>query len=228
MQDEGSLSVSGPRALTHSMSSTIQLPEDQLIELLLELKASNTLLLLNKNHSLTVAENNPRPGKRNPQCSTSDCICSGRPHGQDRHYRYPNISGLVHARFPNMFLILLHIQQTLASFAPRQNGMQAPSTTAVPPHLQAQSSRTGTPQFPTPPPGAYGMSAPVPRAGPPGYPSSYASGPGATSVPMGHYNAPPAPQATNQNIPAALAAIPENQRVSNSLGVCDNNTEHCE
>jgi hypothetical protein len=85
------------------MSSTIQLPEDQLIELLLELKASNTLLLLTKNHSLTVAENNPRPGKRNPQCSTSDCICSGRPHGQDRHYRYPNISGLVHARFPNLF-----------------------------------------------------------------------------------------------------------------------------
>ena len=45
---------------------------------------------------------------------------------------------------------------------------------------------------------------------------------------MGHYNAPPAPQATNQNIPAALAAIPENQRVSNSLGVWDNNTEQCE
>jgi hypothetical protein len=89
--------------LTGTMSSTIQLPEDQLIELLLELKASNTLLLLTKHHSLTVAENNSRPGKRNPQCSTSDCICSGRPHGQDRHHRYPNISGLVHARFLSLF-----------------------------------------------------------------------------------------------------------------------------
>lgn len=120
------------------------------------------------------------------------------------------------------------MQQTLASFAPRQNGMQAPSAAAVPPHLQAHSSRTGTPQFPTPPPGPYGMGAP--RAGPPGYPSSYASGSGGTPVSMGQYNAPPAPapQATNQNIPAALAAIPENQRVSNSLSLCDNNTEHRE
>jgi cleavage stimulation factor subunit 2 len=127
--------------------------------------------------------------------------------------------------FLTCFLILL-MQQTLASFAPRQNGMQAPPTAAVPPHLQAQSSRTGTPQFSTPPPGAFGMGAP--RAGPPGYPSSYASGSGGTPVSIGHYNAPPAPQATNQNIPAALAAIPENQRVSNSLGVWDNNTEQCE
>jgi hypothetical protein len=85
------------------MSSTIQLPEDQLIELLLELKASNSLLLLTENHSLTVAENNSRPGKRNSQCSTSNCICSGRPHGQDRHRRYPYISGLVHARFLSLF-----------------------------------------------------------------------------------------------------------------------------
>jgi hypothetical protein len=222
-QDEG---VSGPRALTHSMSSTIQLPEDQLIELLLELKASNALFLLTTNYGLTVAENNSRPGKRNPQCSTSDCICSGRPHGQDRHHRYPNISGLVRARKQACFLIHLPMQQTLASFAPRQNGMQAPSTAAIPPHLQAQSSRTGTPQFPTPPPGAYGMGAP--RAGPSGYPSSYASGSGGTSVSMGHYNAPPVPQATNQNIPAALAAIPENQRVSNSLGVWDNDAEQYE
>ena len=124
------------------------------------------------------------------------------------------------------FLSLLLMQQTLASFAPRQNGMQAPSSVAaVPPHLQAQSSRTGTPQFPTPPPGAYGG---APRTGPPGYPSSYASGSGGTSVSMGHYNAPPAPQATNQSIPAALATIPESQRVSNNLGVWDNNTEQCE
>ena len=85
------------------MSSSIQLPEDQLIELLLELKASDTLLPLNKNYSSTVAENDSRPGKRNPQCSTSDCICSGCPHGQDRHHRYPNISGLVHTRFLSMF-----------------------------------------------------------------------------------------------------------------------------
>jgi hypothetical protein len=85
------------------MSSTIQLPEDQLIELLLELKASNALLLLTKILGLTIAENNSRPGKRNPQCSTSDCICSGRPHGQDRHHRYPNISGLVQARFLSMY-----------------------------------------------------------------------------------------------------------------------------
>ena len=89
--------------VTGTMSSTVQLPEDQLIELLLELKASNGLFLLNETHSLTVAENNSRPSKRNPQCSTSDCICSGRPHGQDRHHRYPNISGLVHARFLSLF-----------------------------------------------------------------------------------------------------------------------------
>ncbi len=94
--------------------------------------------------------------------------------------------------------------------------MQAPSAAAaaaaaVLPRLQAQSSRTGTPQFPTPPPGAYGMSAP--RVGPPGYPSSYAGGSGGTPVPMGQYNATPPSQTTNQNIPAALAAIPENQRV---------------
>ena len=85
------------------MSSTIQLPEDQLIELLLELKASNALLLLTNDDSLTVAENNSRPGKRDPQCSASDCICSSRPHGQDRHHRYPNISGLGHARFSSLF-----------------------------------------------------------------------------------------------------------------------------
>jgi hypothetical protein len=89
--------------VTGTMSSTIQLPEDQLIELLLELKASNALLLPTKNHSLTVAENNSRPGKRNPQCSTSDCIRSGRPHGQNRHHRYPNISGFVHAHFLSLF-----------------------------------------------------------------------------------------------------------------------------
>ena len=58
----------------------------------------------------------------------------------------------------------------------------------------------------------------APRAGPTGYPSSYAAGSAAgTSVPVGHYNVPPAPQTMNQNIPAALAAIPENQRVSQSL-----------
>ena len=56
-----------------------------------------------KGHSLMVAENNSRPGKRNPQCSTSDCICSGRPHGQDRHHRYPNISGLVYTHFLSLF-----------------------------------------------------------------------------------------------------------------------------
>ena len=205
------------------MSSTIQLPEDQLIELLQELKVNNTLSLQTKSHSLTVAEKNSRPGKRNPQCPTSDCICSRRPHGQDRHHRHPNISGLVHARFLSLYSNSSSMQQTLASFAPRQNGMQTQSTPAVPPHIQAQSSRSGTPQFPTPPPGAYGMGAP--RAGPPGYPSSYASGSGGTSVSMGHYNAPPAPQATNQNIPAALAAIPENQRVSDSSDVWDNNAE---
>lgn len=57
------------------------------------------------------------------------------------------------------------------------------------------------------------------RAGPAGYPSSYAAGSAAgTSAPVGHYNVPPpAPQTMNQNIPAALAAIPESQRVSYSL-----------
>ncbi|KAI0286844.1 hypothetical protein BGY98DRAFT_1086831 [Russula aff. rugulosa BPL654] len=171
------------------MSSTIQLPEDQLIELLLELKRTT-----------------PDQAKG---------ILNAQP-----QIAYALVALMVKIGIIDIPIFQVSFTpQTLASFAPRQNGMQAPSTTAVPPHLLAQSSRTGTPQFPTPPPGAYGMSAPVPRAGPPGYPSSYASGPGATSVSMGHYNAPPAPQATNQNIPAALAAIPENQRVSNSLVV---------
>ncbi|KAN0121616.1 hypothetical protein V8E52_003512 [Russula decolorans] len=157
------------------MSSTIQLPEGQLIELLLELKRTTP---------------DQAKGILNAQ---------------------PQIAYALVALMVKIGIIDIPIfQQTLASFAPRQNGMQTQPTAAVPPHIQAQSSRSGTPQFPTPPPGAYGMGAP--RAGPPGYPSSYASGSGGTSVSMGHYNAPPAPQVTNQNIPAALAAIPENQR----------------
>jgi len=157
------------------MSSTIQLPEDQLIELLLELKRTT-----------------PDQAK---------AILNSQ----------PQIAYALVALMVKIGIIDIPIfQQTLATFAPRQNGLQAPSATAVPPHLPAQSSRTGTPQFATPPPGVYGMGAP--RAGPTGYPSSYAAGSGGTPVPVGHYNAPPVPQTTNPNIPAALAAIPENQR----------------
>jgi cleavage stimulation factor subunit 2 len=93
--------------------------------------------------------------------------------------------------------------------------MQAPSVSAVPPHLQAHNSRSGTPQFSTPPPAGYPVG--VPRTGPGGYPPSFVGGSGAPSVPVGHYNAPPPPQTTNQTISAALAAMPENQRVSSQF-----------
>jgi hypothetical protein len=105
-------------------------------------------------------------------------------------------------------------QQTLATFAPQQNGVQTPSLSAVPTHLQSQSSRSGTPQFSTPPPGAFPIGAP--RSGPAasGYPPQYIAGSGGHQLPTGHYSTPQPQQTASQPIPAALAAIPENQRVS--------------
>jgi hypothetical protein len=168
------------------------------------------------NYNSVPAENYPGPGKGNPQLPTTDCLCLGRPHGQDWHHRYPNISGLIHTPYtPPMSEFCF--QQTLATFAPQQNGLQPPSMSAVPPHFQAHSSRSGTPQFVTPPPTGYPIGAP--RTGPGGYPPSYVGGTGATSVPGGPYSAPPPPQTTNQTISAALAAIPENQRVSSQFDV---------
>jgi hypothetical protein len=165
------------------------------------------------NNNSVVAEIYSRPGKGNPHLPATDCICLSRSHGQDWHHPYPNISGLVRPSFAFTLCLTLLFQQTLATFAPQQNGMQqAPSTSAVPPHLQPHNSRSGTPQFSTPPPASYPIGAP--RTGPGAYPPSYAGGPGVTSVPVGHYNAPPPPQTTNQTISAALAAIPENQRVN--------------
>jgi len=157
------------------MSSTIQLPEDKLIELLLELKRTT-----------------PDQAK---------AILNSQ----------PQIAYALVALMVKIGIIDIPIfQQTLATFAPQQNGLQAPSMSAVPPHLQAHSSRSGTPQFTTPPPAGYPIGAP--RPGPSGYPPSYSGPPGVASVPVGHYNAPPHPQAANQNVAAALAAIPENQR----------------
>jgi len=161
-------------ASTSTMSSsTIQLPEDQLIELLLELKRTS-----------------PDQAK---------AILNSQ----------PQIAYALVALMVKIGIIDIPIfQQTLATFAPQQNGLQA---SAVPPHLQAQSSRSGTPQFATPPPGVYAAGAP--RTGPGGYPPSYVAGSGGPA-PVSHYNTPPPPppQTTNPTIPAALAAIPENQR----------------
>jgi hypothetical protein len=167
------------------------------------------------NNRSVVAENHSRSGQGNPQLPTADCICLGRPHGQDWHHRYPNIPGLIHHSLTFARCLTLLFQQTLATFAPQQNGMQAPPVSAVPPHLQAHNSRSGTPQFSTPPPTGYPVGAP--RTGPGGYPPSFVGGSGTLSVPVGHYNAPPPPQTTNQTISAALAAIPENQRVSSQF-----------
>ncbi|KAH9969147.1 hypothetical protein BC827DRAFT_1334715 [Russula dissimulans] len=156
------------------MSSTIQLPEDQLVELLLELK-------------------------RTPPDQAKAILNS-----------QPQIAYALVALMVKIGIIDIPIfQQTLATFAPQQNGLQA---SAVPPHLQAQSSRSGTPQFATPSPGVYAAGAP--RTGPGGYPPSYVAGSGGPAVPQSHYNThpPPPPQTTNPTIPAALAAIPENQR----------------
>ncbi|KAI9513122.1 hypothetical protein F5148DRAFT_468898 [Russula earlei] len=158
------------------MSSTIQLPEDQLIELLLELKRTGA--------------------------DQAKAVLNSQ----------PQIAYALVALMVKIGIIDIPIfQQTLASFAPQQNGILASSTmSAVPPHLQAQNSRSGTPQFPTPPPGVYSVGAP--HTGPGGYPPSYIAGSGGPSVPVGHYSAPPPSQTTNQTIPAALAAIPESQR----------------
>ncbi|KAI0305070.1 hypothetical protein BC826DRAFT_32170 [Russula brevipes] len=155
------------------MSSTIQLPEDQLIELLLELKRTA-----------------PDQAK---------AILNSQ----------PQIAYALVALMVKIGIIDIPIfQQTLATFAPQQNGLQTQSMSTISPHLQAQSSRSGTPQFATPQPGMYPVGAP--RTGPGGYPPPYVAGSG-TSVSAGHYNAPPS-QTTNQSIPAALAAIPDSQR----------------
>ncbi|KAI0249538.1 hypothetical protein BJV78DRAFT_1226909 [Lactifluus subvellereus] len=160
------------------MSSTIQLQEDQLIELLLQLKKTT-------------------PDQAKALLNSQ-----------------PQIAYALLALMVKMDVIDIPIfQQTLATFAPQQNGVQAPSMSAVLPRLQSQGSRSGTPQFATPPPGAFSISAP--RAGPAGsgyLPQQYIAGSGGHQLPAGHYGAPPPQQTTSQPIPAALAAIPENQR----------------
>lgn len=101
-------------------------------------------------------------------------------------------------------------QQTLATFAPQQNGTQPPLMPAIPPHLQPQNSRNGAPQFATPPPGTYTITAP--HAGPAAY-SQYTAGSEGHPLPSSsHYGVPTPPQTMGQSMPAALAAIPESQR----------------
>ncbi|KAH9043689.1 hypothetical protein EDB85DRAFT_1911744 [Lactarius pseudohatsudake] len=156
------------------MSSTIQLPEDQLIELLLQLRKTA-----------------PDQAK---------AILNSQ----------PQITYALVALMVKMGVIDIPIfQQTLATFAPQQNGTQPPLIPAIPPHLQAQNSRNGAPQFATPPPGAYAIT--TPHAGPAAYPQ-YTAGSEGQPLPPGHYGVPAPPQTTGQNIPAALAAIPESQR----------------
>jgi cleavage stimulation factor subunit 2 len=153
------------------MSSTIQLPEDQLIELLLQLRKTA-----------------PDQAK---------AILNSQ----------PQITYALVALMVKMGVIDIPIfQQTLATFAPQQNGTQPPLIPAIPPHLQPQNSRNGAPQFAMPPPGTYATT--VPHHGP-AYPQYTAEG---HPLPAGHYSVPAPPQTTGQNIPAALAAIPENQR----------------
>ncbi|KAH9982288.1 hypothetical protein BGW80DRAFT_1262530 [Lactifluus volemus] len=159
------------------MSSTIQLQEDNLIDLLLQLK------------------------KTAPDQAKAFLISQ------------PQIAYALVALMVKIGAVDIPIfQQTLATFAPQQNGVQTPSLSAVPPHLQSQSSRSGTPQFSTPPPGAFPIGAP--RSGPTasGYPPQYIAGSGGHQLPTGHYSTPQPQQTASQPIPAALAAIPENQR----------------
>ena len=201
------------------MSSTIQLPEDDLIQLLLELKASNVLFLLYR-VQLQLSARRELPRTRQRQSSTPNHRLP-MPWSSSWSILASSISQYFRSH-PSLFCIrpmsdFILLQQTLATFAPQQNGLQPPSMSAVPPHFQAHSSRGGTPQFATPPPTGYPIGAP--RTGPGGYPPSYIGGTGATSVPGGPYSAPPPPQTTNQTISAALAAIPENQRVSSQFDV---------
>ncbi|KAI0307628.1 hypothetical protein B0F90DRAFT_1807080 [Multifurca ochricompacta] len=158
------------------MSSTIQLPEDQLIELLLQLK------------------------KTTPDQAKAIL------HSQ------PQIAYALVALMVKIGVIDIPIFQVkpVIRHLRSQNGMQVPSTSAVPPHLQAHGSRSGAPQFAAPLPPAYPITAP--RAGPVGYPTPYTTGSGGHLLPTGHYSAPPPPQTASQTMPAALAAIPENQR----------------
>ncbi|KAI9454884.1 hypothetical protein BJY52DRAFT_1282552 [Lactarius psammicola] len=156
------------------MSSTIQLPEDQLIELLLQLRKTA-----------------PDQAK---------AILNSQ----------PQITYALVALMVKMGVIDIPIfQQTLATFAPQQNGTQPPLIPAIPPHLQPQHSRNGAPQFATSPPGPYAIT--VPHAGPAAYPQ-YTAGSEGHPLPAGHYGVPTPPQTTGQNMPAALAGIPENQR----------------
>ncbi|KAI0271473.1 hypothetical protein BC834DRAFT_966949 [Gloeopeniophorella convolvens] len=155
--------------------SAIQLPEDQLIELLLQLK-------------------------KTPPDQAKAILNS-----------QPQIAYALVALMVKMGAIDIPIfQQTLATFTPQQGAAQPPPPAmAVPPHMQPQGSRGGTPQFSTPPPTAYPPTGP--RAGPSGY-AAYPGGPGGHIMPAGQYNPPPPAQPTNPGIPPALAAIPENQR----------------
>ncbi|KAH8998772.1 hypothetical protein EDB86DRAFT_763974 [Lactarius hatsudake] len=136
------------------MSSTIQLPEDQLIELLLQLRKTA-----------------PDQAK---------AILNSQ----------PQITYALVALMVKMGVIDIPIfQQTLATFAPQQNGTQTPLIPAIPPHLQAQNSRNGAPQFATPPPGAYATT--TLHAGSAAYPQ-YAGSEG-QPLPAGHYGVPAPP-----------------------------------
>ncbi|KAI0005526.1 hypothetical protein BJV74DRAFT_875451 [Russula compacta] len=163
------------------MSSTIQLPEDQLIELLLELKRTT-----------------PDQAK---------AILHSQP-----QIAYALVALMV--KIGIIDIPIFQVPFTFPFFHSISNFSFAANLSNVCPSAKwaasAQSSRGGTPQFATPPPGVYPIGAT--RTGPGGYPPSYISGSGGTSVPVGHYNVPPPPQTTSQTIPAALAAIPENQR----------------
>jgi len=156
------------------MSSTLQLPEDQLIELLLQLRKTA-----------------PDQAK---------AILNSQ----------PQITYALVALMVKMGVIDIPIlQQTLATFAPQQNGMQPPLVPAIPPHLQPQNSRNGAPQFATPPPGAYAIT--TSQAAPAAYPQYMADTEG-HPLPAGHYGVPAPQQTTGQSMPAALADIPESQR----------------
>jgi hypothetical protein len=92
-----------PATADLKMSSTIPLQEDQLIELLLQLKVSSCLYWpIAPNHTSAVAEDHSRPSKSTSQLSTTDCICTARPHGQDGRDRHPNISGLTYPPLPSL------------------------------------------------------------------------------------------------------------------------------
>ncbi|KAI0067982.1 hypothetical protein BV25DRAFT_1818333 [Artomyces pyxidatus] len=173
--------------------ATAQIPEEQLIELLVQLKRAP------------------------PDQARS--ILNSQP-----QIAYSLITLMVKMNAINIEVL----EKTLTAPGSRPNGVSqvppaqpvAPSVSAVPPHIQAQTSRVATPQYSTPPPIVYSQPQhqPVPSAYPtygnPVYPNNKDVPPPQPN----YYNAPAAtpsyapPPLVAPSLPPAFAAMPEEQK----------------